>query len=118
MVINFNLLLVWLPMCKYSLTKLACTGSNSMKIYKLRHLELVTSMESYDEPQLMGINSYDMLGRLKRKFNLTIMKFKFRLIEAKINTIKSFLVAVDHCKYLHTICATTITLASGKYCIL
>lgn len=143
MVINFNLLLVWLPMCKYTLTRLACmaSGASSRQRHKLRELErsplaptnhstfantfnhqsqrtsndphphqVVTMPRDNDSPLKVRL-----LTKLKWSANRTVWRFQYCFCLAKMNYINSFLVAVDHCTSLHTICATTITLASSKF---
>lgn len=123
MVINFNLLLVWLPMCKYSLTRLAYLGNIKLKGYKKIHHQLGGYNDHCDKDLFMVSYSLDQkenfTQKLARKFKTSlqeaILKFKIGFIEIKINSINSFLIAVDHCKQLHTICATTITAASGEY---
>lgn len=143
MIINFNLLLVWLPMCKYSLTRLAFHANNLLNRLKCEQQERqkknlnneVTSMPSsvlVDLPitkqnQSNLNNQYYGLYRAKKQTQFSRFERKFRqsladsfdqlkswLCMAKLNFINSFLIAVDHCTPLHTICATTITIASGK----
>lgn len=140
MVINFNLLLVWLPMCKYSLTRLACLGINSIRrqreqdinekrqtnlnqIISLAPVNLNNNYALKNESNLCFDNSStcceSKLNRLFRKFKSSVEGTSEQLNKwfkiSKLNFINSFLIAVDHCKSLHTICATTITIASGKW---
>lgn len=141
MIINFNLLLVWLPMCKYSLTRLAFHANNLLNRLKREQQErqkknLNEVMISQSSPVLIelpiakqahqfnlnhGLYSPTKPTRFscfRRKFKQSLAEasnqFKSWICEAKLNFINSFLIAVDHCTPLHTICATTITIASGK----
>lgn len=133
MVINFNLLLVWLPMCKYSLTRLAYLGNRSLNLLKEKHNKLISptslavielSTANNNDNSLTSIakNHNNKLPQFKEEFKFILNEFILRtniwFLEIKINSINNFLLAVDHCKSLHTICATTITIASGKCVII
>lgn len=143
MVINFNLLLVWLPMCKYSLTRLACLAINSIRRQREQDMnerretilnQIISSTLpqppssfetlkhgvklSNEQQQQQYPLKFSTNNKLFKKFKTSVeAAFKqldkwFRI--SKLNFINSFLIAVDHCKSLHTISATTITIASGK----
>lgn len=125
MVINFNLLLVWLPMCKYSLTRLACLANYSLRHYKhtlVRHTNQSefcdTSREHTRTLPQSGDSSLEPSHLILAKLKLAACQASLRLNQlifaAKMNTFTAFSMAVDHCKALHTVCATTITIASGK----
>lgn len=141
MIINFNLLLVWLPMCKYSLTRLAFHANNLLNQLKRQQQgrqkknlnELVIPLSSsvlIELPITKQAHQFNLNHGLyratkptrfscfRRKFKQSLAdasnQFKSWICEAKLNFINSFLIAVDHCTPLHTICATTITIASGK----
>lgn len=129
MVINFNLLLVWLPMCKYSLTRLACLASCSLRDqrhklacrYRDRHCSARQEHILVDLPAPSSRKSSGpraLLGRAAVKLSKLVERACWQLwncyYEAKVESTKSFLIAVDHCKSLHTICASTITIASGR----
>lgn len=149
MVINFNLALVWIPMCKYTLTKLAVMACRLNSRQKNQLSRLVSSFCSSSVnakacvgeqasnarsspialPIVLSNKAVDLNAKKSHGFRsasshvakkLMILagrlkfRIKCRLCELKIDTINSFLVAVDHATSLHTISATTITLASGK----
>ena len=146
MVINFNLLLVWLPMCKYTLTRLAVFAFRSASKEKEKLHRLTTSSAAGRQDQVhvagktsspldlthrtdrsqlacynefrTGDNQKPAIGcsaeQLKWSIGLAVRKIKHALCLLKIKSIGSFLIAVDHCTSLHTICATTITIASGE----
>lgn len=139
MVINFNLLLVWLPMCKYSLTRLACLGISSIRRQREQDIneKRQTNLNQIISLAPVNLNNnytlkngsnlcFEQSSTCESKFNKLFRKFKTSVEAAfgqlnkwfkisKLNFINSFLIAVDHCKSLHTICATTITIASGKW---
>lgn len=137
MVINFNLVLVWIPMCKYTLTKLAVIAvkyNNKQKVV-LESLISPDSSSGLITNQLLDharsgsmslarggnvkASNPSMLRILVRKIKLIVNKINFRInhlsCTLKIRAVDSFLIAVDHSTTLHTISATTITLASGKF---
>lgn len=141
MIINFNLLLVWIPMCKYSLTSLAFRANNllnRLKRVKNERQKGKLAAASYPPSILIDLSltkqqhhpdlsKCHKLYQPKKPSKLSSFESKFKksladafdqlaswLYEAKLNFINSFLIAVDHCTSLHTICATTITIASGK----
>lgn len=121
MVINFNLLLVWLPMCKYSLTKMASLATlNSMKQRRRQQQQ----QQQQNQLQLKQVVEADserrdsrwllLLAKSKCFLQLASQRLDRCFFTAKTLSINSFLNTVDHCTSLHTICATTITIASGK----
>lgn len=141
MIINFNLLLVWIPMCKYSLTRLAFRANNLSNRLKRarnqRQKDKLAAVASSSPPVLIDLSltkqhhpdlsichklyqpkKHTKLSSFERKFKQSLVdafdQLGGWLYEAKLNFINSFLIAVDHCTSLHTICATTITIASGK----
>ena len=143
MVINFNLMLVWLPMCKYTLTRLASVACRSAQRQR-RQLECLADLLNAGDAnatklreatasryskqeikpsdlELGGKRQVEESALLCKLFKWpvrrTILRVRCWLCAAKLNSINSFLVAVDHSTSLHTICATTITVASGK-CLL
>lgn len=130
-------------MCKYTLTRLAVTacGYNHRQKIKLNYLisskglpSSVTGHEVVDQqkdaafqvvPFEMPYRSDDnnalnrsILYDLAKKFKVIAiqanLRVKHSICKLKIKAINSFLIAVDHSTSLHTISATTITLASGK----
>lgn len=138
MVINFNLLLVWLPMCRYSLTRLSCLAISSIRLQREQDIDekrqanlnqiISSKVPSFQQPPTLNalknggdssVSKFNTNNKVFIKFKTSVgAAFKqfdewFRI--SKLNFINSFLIAVDHCKSLHTICATTITIASGKY---
>lgn len=137
MVINFNLLLVWLPMCKYTLTKLACLAGKVSSRQRSRLQSLASWEEPQSSNQLAEITcatcpnvNHHQVAKFGQKSNLSMkrlaLKLKWSINKAirrinywfcmvKIYSIDTFLIAVDHATSLHTICATTITLASGRF---
>lgn len=102
MVINFNLLLVWLPMCKYTLTRVAYAANVSLQRLKQQDQQEASSARM-ESPRLRLrsclISLAARAGKLARL--------------AKMGALNCCLIAADNCTYLHTICATTITIASG-----
>lgn len=169
MVINFNLLLVWLPMCKYSLTRLSYLANNSMrhlkqilhqhyqekllpstssssasdltaaaqKLHQLGGLQLqvpphrkqkegdavividhIIRTASDKDKRKSSKRFHLLLSKVVNSANGAIWQLQCWFYNAKLNSISSFLMAVDHCTSLHTICATTITIASGKLLII
>lgn len=94
------------------------TASPSLAI-----IELSNGGTNHNNPiNISSRLNYNKFTNLKREFKFTLNEFILRtniwLIKVKINFINSFLIAVDHCKSLHTICATTITIASSKFFLL
>lgn len=121
MVINFNLLLVWLPMCKYSLTRLACLANHSLRRQRESLARLERDLQTQPNAHLLIISGQNCdadTNRTLRKLKSSITRAYWQLcrwcLQIKAESTNSFLIAVDHCKSLHTICATTITIASGK----
>lgn len=119
MVINFNLILVWMPMCKYFLTWIAYLANNSVRYQRSQQQRLRNLESSQDRMEKQHPVNHSILVSLFKKCRISVRRTNSRvqlwLCWAKIKSTNSFLVAVDHCKSLHTICATTITVASGKY---
>mgnify|MGYP000858204981 CR=1 FL=1 len=120
MVINFNLMLVWIPMCKYSLTRLTFLANGSLRYFRLKREHLIQTSPSLamKDEAISGELTNSKLERISWKFKRTVMdairQLRHLVNSAKFSATKSFLIAVDHCTSLHTICATTITIASGK----
>jgi hypothetical protein len=147
MVINFNLILVWIPMCKYTLTKLAVIACEHNQKQRMRLTYLVSRRglsspfkgHSKDSPQkdathqIVQMNAFYqnddnsspnrlslrvIVEKLKMIVDHANLRIQLFVCKSKIKAINSFLIAVDHSTSLHTISATTITLASGKFGIL
>lgn len=99
MVINFNLLLVWLPMCKYTLTRVAYAANVSLQ--RLKQQQTISAQMGSPRLRLRSclVSLAARAGKLARL--------------AKMGALNCCLIAADNCTYLHTICATTITIASG-----
>lgn len=112
MIINVNLLIVWVPMCKFSITKLAFVATN--KYTELR------AKSSFDHSLCEQVPKHASSGHQKAKFSLAqhvkrvVLGCKLRALQLQISALHNFVVAADNCKYLHFVCATTISLASGK----
>lgn len=127
-------------MCKYTLTKLTCLASkiSARERDKLQDRMLregkpddvivgkdtatcgpvavklaVTNLDNNCVPKC-NMQQLPLTSYLKRNIGKALGRLDCLIITFKIKSINSFLVAVDHCTSLHTICATTITLASGK----
>lgn len=120
MVINFNLMLVWIPMCKYTLTRLAYWATKT-----LRHLRTLRQRQrlqlsraspetTQSQAQFASPRVNSLAARLKALLIIVIRPFGELVCSAKWNALNSLLLAADHCTSLHTICATTITIASGE----
>lgn len=58
---------------------------------------------------------HNWLATLHKSACREMKRLNCLVLAAEIKSINSFHVAVDNCTSLHTICATTITLASGKF---
>lgn len=120
MVINFNLMLVWIPMCKYTLTRLAYWATKSLQHLKaLRQSQRLQPQLAYGAPEIRQpttkLKACYLASKLKALLIIVIhRRFGELVCSAKLNALNSILLAADNCTSLHTICATTITIASGE----
>lgn len=99
-------------MCKYTLTRLTCilTRIAAYERHKLNESSLVDGGSLVTNS--LATKWREKFDRFEHKLEQNI---RFIISDAKIRSINSFLVAADHCTSLHTICATTITIASGEF---
>lgn len=131
MVINFNLLLVWLPMCKYTLTRLASIATGSLRRYRREYqneqqkqLQIVSVIRSDREIRHRFLTPNDdfkshpnyqtTIEKIYVTAKMSVARLNKLFCTIKIRSIGGFVIAVDHCKYLHTTVATTITIAAGE----
>ena len=142
MVINVNLLLIWLPMCKLTQTKLACFATHKLNALKQLELDAMSARRrrllcaasasadnekgapiylcdtlnaSHKLPTTTTIVGKAPLGaRLKSSYLLVRFRFSLYVLRAKINALHILVTAADNCKYLHFVCASTTAIASGK----
>lgn len=121
MVINFNLLLVWLPMCKYTLTRAACAanallrGPHEEAPKKSHHFAGAICIDAPALHAAPAQSEATKTSRVARAYREAARKMRAAMLALKVHCVSVFLVAVDHCNSLHTICATTITIASGEF---
>lgn len=99
-------------MCKYSLTKIAYFANECHRKLRIQS-ELPNSLYGIEAKIGVFGGKKLLLSRNPLKMLATFLRDSW--INFKKSTLSLLLIAIDNSTSLHTICAATITIASGEF---